>query len=179
MRLKFEQAQVLLVNFLADDYRFFLKKLLGLISLFPPTLKALVVPLPSGCRYVNMFYAKRIQQVVAAASEGSFVVLFIAHEAHKQLLRNFYKVEKDTVKPLSTVVNMTASMSEGTLLYSWGSAAFGKLGIGVSSEADCDAASEFVREDLGRIKLNKDDPEYSFFSISPQPIVSFLGTKVK
>ena len=54
------------------------------------------------------------------------------------------------VTPISTEVQMTASLSEGTLLYSWGSAAHGKLGIGVSSEADCEGANEFVREDLSR-----------------------------
>lgn len=57
------------------------------------------------------------------------------------------------------MVNMTAGLSEGTLLYSWGSAAFGKLGLGLSSEQDCESASEFVREDLARVKLNFSDSD--------------------
>lgn len=75
---------------------------------------------------------------------------------------------------------MTANFCESTLAYSWGSAAFGKLGLGVSTEKDCDAAPEFIKEDLGRVKLNFDDPEvYQYYTYSPQPIVAFLGTKVK
>lgn len=75
---------------------------------------------------------------------------------------------------------MTASLSEGTLLYSWGSAAHGKLGIGLSTEMECEAASEFVKEDLTRIRVSLDEPEtYHYFAYAPQPIVSFLGVKVK
>ena len=65
-------------------------------------------------------------------------------------------------------------------MYSWGSAAYGKLGLGLGSEQDCESASEFVREDLARVKLNFDDVEsYQYYTYSPQPMVSFLGCKVK
>ena len=108
------------------------------------------------------------------------MILFISHESHKALLRHFYKVTPFGVTPVNTNVNVTATLSEGTLLYSWGSAAFGKLGLGVSSEKDCEEVSEFVREDLARTKLNFDDADtYQFFTYAPQPMVSFLGTKVK
>ena len=81
---------------------------------------------------------------------------------------------------INSVVNMTANLSEGTLLYSWGSAAYGKLGIGLSSQADCESMSEFVKEDLARTKLNFDDADsYQYFTYAPQPMVSFLGIKVK
>ena len=84
------------------------------------------------------------------------------------------------VVPVNTVVNMTAGLSEGTLMYSWGSAAYGKLGLGISSETDCEGVSEFVREDLARVKLNFSDPDsYQYFTYAPQPLVSFLGMKVK
>ena len=63
---------------------------------------------------------------------------------------------------------MTATLSEGTLMYSWGSAAYGKLGVGVSSDADCEDVSEFVREDLARIKLKYDDSDtYQYFTYAP------------
>ena len=88
--------------------------------------------------------------MIAASPEKSLMILFVTHESHRQLIRNFYRVSKDTVTPISTEVQMTASFREGTLLYSWGSAAFGKLGIGISSEIDCEGANEFVREDLAR-----------------------------
>ena len=62
------------------------------------------------------------------------MVLFISHDSHKQLLSRFYKVTPYNVTPINTVVNMTSSLSEGTLMYSWGSAAYGKLGLGLGSE---------------------------------------------
>ena len=82
--------------------------------------------------------------------------------------------------PINTVVNMTATLSEGTLLYTWGSAAFGKLGVGLSSLDDCEEVSEFVREDLTRTKLKYEDVDsYQYYTYAPQPVVSFLGLKIK
>ena len=57
---KFEAAQALLVNYVAEDYRFLLKKIFGLLSIIPASLKTLIVPLPRGCSYVDQYYAKRI-----------------------------------------------------------------------------------------------------------------------
>ena len=114
-------------------------------------MKTLILPLPKGASYVDQFFAKRIQRIISTVGgESSLMILFITHESHRQLVKNFYKVGKTKVMPLNSVVNMTASLSEGTLLYSWGSAAFGKLGIGLSTEDDCEGMSEFVREDLAR-----------------------------
>lgn len=159
IRGKFDLSSALLVNFVADDYRFLLKKILGLVSIIPPTLKLLIVPLPKGATYVDQFYAKRIQHMMACIPELSMQVVFISYESHKQLIRNFYRVSKNTVKPINTNVQLSVNLSESTLVYSWGSTAFGKLGIGISSEKDCESTSEFVKEDLGRVKLNYDDPE--------------------
>lgn len=118
--------------------------------------------------------------MISAYADKSLMILFISNESHQQLIRNFYKVGKQTVTQINTIVNVTASLSEGTLMYSWGSAAHGKLGIGLTTDEECEGVSEFVREDLCRIKINIDDPDsYQYFTFSPQPIVSFLGIKVK
>jgi len=107
-------------------------------------------------------------------------VVFISHESHKQLIRNFYRVGTNSVKAVQTMINVSANFSESTLVYSWGSAAFGKLGLGISTLKDCASTPEFVREDLGRVKLNFDDPDdYQYYTYNPQPIVAFLGTKIK
>jgi len=45
-RQKFDLAQALLVNYVADDYRFLLKKMFGLLSIIPATLRCMIVPLP-------------------------------------------------------------------------------------------------------------------------------------
>lgn len=180
VREKFDQANALLVNFIADDYRYLLRKMMGLVSIINPTTKLLIVPLPKNATYLDQFFAKRIQHMMASLPELCMQVVFITHESHRQLIRNFYRVGKNSVKAVNSNVNVYANFSESTLLYSWGSAAFGKLGIGLSTEKDCDNANEFVKEDLGRTKFNYDDPDvYQHFTCTPQPIVSFLGMKVK
>ena len=108
------------------------------------------------------------------------MVLFISYEGHRQLIRNWYKVNKNIVTNNKPTVNVSACFSEGTLCYAWGSAANGKLGIGLTSETDIESVTEFVKEDLCRIKYNFDDPDsYQYFTYRPQPIVQFLGTKIK
>lgn len=180
VRNKFDAGQALLVNHVAEDYRFLLKKIMALISIIPSTCKCLIVPLPKGAKHIDQFFAKRIQRIMSSSSDGFFMILFISYESHRELVSNFYRISKNQVVAINTVVNMTAGFSEGTLMYSWGSAAFGKLGLGLSSENDCMHVSEFMKEDLARVKLNVTDSDaYQYFTYSPQPIVSFLGMKVK
>ena len=106
--------------------------------------------------------------MMACLPELTMQVLFISYESHKQLIRNFYRVGTTTVKAVNTNINVTANFSESTLVYTWGSAAFGKLGLGISTEKDCDASPEFIKEDLGRVKLNFDDPDvYQYYTYSP------------
>ena len=82
--------------------------------------------------------------------------------------------------PIDTEVSLKTSMSDNTLLYSWGSAAFGKLGTGIANPKDCETHSEFVRYDLGRsFQKYGDIKENHYYTYSPQPVVSFLGTKMR
>ena len=61
-----------------------LRKLLNLISIIPPTLRVLIVPLPKGAAHVDQFYAKRIQRMMSSnGTEQGLVVLFITHEGHR------------------------------------------------------------------------------------------------
>ena len=96
------------------------------------------------------------------------------------MIKSFYKVSKTDVVPIDTEVTLKTSMSDNTLLYSWGSAAHGKLGTGVATPKECETHSEFVRYDLGRsfekVGNMKDNQYYTY---SPQPVVSFLGTKMR
>ena len=64
-------------------------------------------------------------------------------------MRHFYKVEKQTVIRNPDEISVTAKLSEGTLLYSWGSASFGKLGTGIARTSQFNQSSDFVKEDLG------------------------------
>ena len=83
IRNKFDAAQALLVNYIAEDYRFLLKKILALISIIPSSCKTLIVPLPRGCTHIDQFYAKRIQRIIAGTSETCLMILFITHESHR------------------------------------------------------------------------------------------------
>ena len=60
VKAKFEAAQCLLVNYVADSYKLLLKKIIGLLSLIPSSLRMLIVPLPKGATHVDQYFAKRI-----------------------------------------------------------------------------------------------------------------------
>ena len=83
VRQKFDAAQALLVNYVADDYRFLLKKMLNLLSIVPSTLKCLIIPLPKSCTYIDQYFAKRIQRMVASLPDLSMMILFVTHESHR------------------------------------------------------------------------------------------------
>ena len=57
---KLDTAQCLLVNFIADDYKLLLKKIISLMPIIPSSLRMLIVPLPKGASYVDQYFAKRI-----------------------------------------------------------------------------------------------------------------------
>jgi alpha-tubulin suppressor-like RCC1 family protein len=76
-------------------------------------------------------------------------------------------------------VNISATLGDGCLLYSWGNAACGKLGIGILSKEDCERRSEFNREDVGSRTNEEFASRSPYYTHKPQPIVSFLGTKVR
>lgn len=180
VKAKFEVAQCLLVNYVADSYKLLLKKIIGLLSLIPSSLRMLIVPLPKGATHVDQYFAKRIQRIVSQTDDQALLVMFIPHESHKAVIKNFYKVTKTDVRPVDTEVTLKSCLSESTLLYSWGSAAYGKLGTGVASARECEGHSEFVRYDLGRSFENFQDLRRNqYYTYSPQPVVSFLGTKMR
>jgi len=54
------KTQVLLFNFIAEDYNQLLKRLVGLVGIFPSSLKFIIVYLPKGAQNVDLFYARRI-----------------------------------------------------------------------------------------------------------------------
>lgn len=54
------QLQVILFNFIADDYRQLLRKLLNLVPHFPTSLKFIIVHLPANATTVDLYYARKI-----------------------------------------------------------------------------------------------------------------------
>ena len=92
IRYKLDMASAFLVNYVADDYKFLLKKFHSIMSIIPSAVRTLIVPLPKGAATVDQFYAKRIQRLIAGMPDHSLMVLFITHESHKQLIKHFYRV---------------------------------------------------------------------------------------
>ena len=173
-------------NFIADDYRMLLKKLVNLVPIFPPTLKFLILYLPQGCANVDFYYARRIQEQINRLKKEDLetCVLFIQADDHKKLVNQFWSISKfgeglvclDTVQ---TPVYMQASISESTLIYSWGSSTHGQLGNGVR-DWRCDEVSGFVREDMRREATTISELYMNqWFTWQPQAIVTLLGRKIR
>lgn len=92
------------------------------------------------------------------------------------MLKHFFTIEKNQVVPISEPVRLNMELSEATLMYTWGAADHGKLGIGVTGEVACEKRPDFLQEDLGRVVEDFDEfDKESFFTPSPQPVVSMLG----
>jgi len=123
---------------------------------FPPSLKFLILYLPDGATHVDLYFAKKIQDLVSKKKTEDFetCILFIRYEDHKKLINSFWSISKFNeglvcLDPISNPVYLQASISESTLCYSWGSATNGKLGTGIR-DWRCDEVSGFVREDMRR-----------------------------
>lgn len=58
-------TQVLVFNYICDDYKQLLRKLVALVPMFPTSLKFLIVYLPVGATAVDLYYSRRIQEIVA------------------------------------------------------------------------------------------------------------------
>jgi len=59
-----EGTSCFIFNFIAQSYKELLKKLIGLITVFPESLQCLILHLPAGSTSVDQYYATRIQQMV-------------------------------------------------------------------------------------------------------------------
>jgi hypothetical protein len=55
-----EGASCFVFNFIAQSYKELLRKLVGLITIFPETLLYLILYLPRGATNVDLYYATRI-----------------------------------------------------------------------------------------------------------------------
>jgi len=66
------------------------------------------------------------------------VILFITYEDYRNLNRHLFRVERNKVVSNVDETVMSATLSESTLCYTWGSASFGKLGNGISKVKHCE-----------------------------------------
>ena len=118
------------MNFLAEDSSYLLKKLLGIAELIQENLKVLVINLPAEPSSVvdtYTYYARKLCDVFAR-NGGELSVFFIKLEDKHDLVNRIFKRDKKHYTQQSEV-KLSLSLSEGTLLYAWGSANKGKLGL--------------------------------------------------
>ena len=85
LKQKLGEGQVLVVNFLCQDYQFFLKKLLNVVFALPEHLKMIICPIPANASKLDLYLAKRIQRAAANFSR-QIVVAFVPYKSHIALL---------------------------------------------------------------------------------------------
>jgi hypothetical protein len=123
-------SKVLFVNYLVEDCTYMLKKLLGLAEGITENLKLLIIPLPPEPQSTvdtYTYYARKLCEVFAL-NGGQLSVLFVKNDDKQELISRVFKRDKKHFIQ-QTDVKVGLSMSEGTLLYAWGSANKGKLGL--------------------------------------------------
>ena len=99
----------------------------------------------------------------------------MTHESKAKLINAAFLRDQKKFRQQSAI-RLKASISEGTLLYSWGSAARGKLGLSARLKT-LKAHSQF-RQRLGG-NSNDGTNAIETYTMVPQPIVALLGTKIK
>ena len=106
------------------------------------------------------------------------------------MFSRIFKREKKTLKKIIPAsVQLTMDVSEGTLMYAWGSSRRGKLGLS-QSMAELRSNSQFVTEcrsisamdgDSDSEDVNEEDTERTenVYTHTPQPILSLLGESIR
>jgi DNA mismatch repair ATPase MutL len=121
-------AKVLFVNFLAEDPQYLLKKLINIAELVSENLKMLIISLPQDVGIdTYSLYARRLCEMFTM-NGGELNILFIKGDDKQEFINRVFKREKKKLTQLSEV-KLSLSLNEGTLLYSWGNATKGKLGL--------------------------------------------------
>ena len=87
----------------------------------------MIINMPQDATYIDTYYAKLLCKI-SYLNGGELQVFFIRNEDKVELLNKVYKREPKRLTPL-TLVKIRLHYSARTLLYSWGCADYGKLGI--------------------------------------------------
>lgn len=149
---KFEGAQVLFVNYQYEqNYHHILTKLVSLISILPPALVLLVVTLPPNATYVDTTLAEHLQRMMPAkhGDGANTLVLFIKHSDKNHLVENIFAGKGADYKELPGLRVRSLELAEDALVYAWGNAANGKLGVADNyyAEFEADQLNSFYSDD--------------------------------
>jgi|LauGreDrversion4_2_1035121.scaffolds.fasta_scaffold376298_1 hypothetical protein len=123
-------SKVLFVNYLVDDCTYMLKKLVGLAEGITENLKLLIIPLPAEPQSVvdtYTYYARKLCEIFSL-NGSQLSVLFVRNEDKQELISRVFKRDKKHFIQQSDA-KVSLNLSEGTMLYAWGSAMKGQIGL--------------------------------------------------
>lgn len=200
----FRDQSVLFVHYQYEgDYNHILTKLVSLVPVMPATLKLLIVGMPENATKLDTSIAQRFQQMMKGKHRQPTLVLFVQNPDKIALLEEIFTGRGSDHRLLDGLKLKKAELAADVLLYSWGCARNGKLGLtdNYMGEYDSDNLPEFYqRNDLStavddyresgilpkgftvdptlspqQVEDLLDFDQRSLFTIRPQPIVSLLG----
>lgn len=157
---QFDGAKCIFVNFTYEnDYNHILSKLLSLFQFMPNTLELLIIALEPGATKVNTEFAEHFQKLLHFKHQAKAHVFFIRHEDKEKIISNLFTGKGADYKQVHGMKVTSVELNPDTLLYSWGSARDGKLGISenYATEFDQDQLPKFYLDD--KIEQNNDDFE--------------------
>ncbi|TNV72439.1 hypothetical protein FGO68_gene129 [Halteria grandinella] len=116
---------------------------------------------------------------------GELQILFIKHDDKQEFINRVFKREKKKFTQLSEV-KLSLSLSEGTLVYAWGNATKGKLGLSNDLSllkghpqffSECKSIQ--AQYDPDQQETEEDQQQEIIFTPIPQPIISLMGVKIR
>ena len=89
---------------------------------------ALIFAMPPNATYLDTHMAEVLQKLMAIQHQANFVILFTKFDEKQDLIKNMF-TGKGASQRLKSNIQINAEINPDSLLYSWGSTRFGKLGI--------------------------------------------------
>ena len=157
---QFDGAKCIFVNYTYEnDYNHILAKLLSLFPFMPNTLQMLIISLEPGASKVNSEFAEHFQRLLHFKHQAKAHVFFIRHEDKEKIVSHLFTGKGADHQQVNGMKVTGVELNPDTLLYSWGSARDGKLGISdnYATEFDLDQLPRFYLDD--QIEQNEDDFE--------------------
>jgi hypothetical protein len=122
------KSKLLFTNYMAADYQYTLKKLLTIVDRIYENLKYLIISVPPEAHSVDTYYALLLCQEFELRG-GSLQIFFINDDKKQALINSVFARDKKHFKMIPSAVTVSFTLSDASLIYTWGSARKGKLGL--------------------------------------------------
>ena len=211
---KYDGAKVIFLNYQYESsYNHIISKFISLIQVMPSGCKAIIISLPESATFIDSQLAEHLQRLMFfkhgnAAEGGQCLVLFIRQQDKQMIINQIFEGKGAEHHLLPGFRLSGMEMEPDSLIYSWGNAKDGKLGISENYVADFEndliqpfqisdnldtSSSDFqrflIKKNLQNAKLSEEQvqelettmqfEQRDIFTARPQPIVSLLGTRTK